>query len=195
MNRRTSKKLIERLQLGDAEAFSEVYNQYIAKIYRYVLFKVRTREEAEDISAEVFLRAWQNVRNRQRPVQSLNAFLYQIAKNLVIDHYRQRAQITDVAVEEIADQVQGVQQQRLFQKIEQSMEIGRVERAVRGLKDEYKDVVLLRHVEGLSINEIAQVTGKTRGAVRVTLHRALKIIRDQLTSGTPDVSQHDHETQ
>jgi len=179
MNRHNDNSLLERVQKGDSEAFGELYNANIGKIYRYVLFKVRTREEAEDISADVFLRAWQYLQ-QQRIVSSLNAFLYQVAKNLVIDHYRQRSQREVTMESGVLDQVPDDQQQQLFRQIENSLEVAEVELIVRGLKDEYKDVILLRYVEELSTGEISSIIGKSRGAVRVTLFRALNIIRDQI---------------
>lgn len=188
MNRHLDSSLINRVQKGDPDAFGEIYNAHIGKIYRYVLFKVRTREEAEDISADVFLRAWQYLQ-LQRTVANLNAFLYQVAKNLVIDHYRQRSQREVTMENEVLDQVPDEQQQQLFRQIENSLEVAEVERIVRGLKDEYKDVILLRYVEGLSTGEISSIVGKSRGAVRVTLFRALKLIRDQIATRPKNPSQ------
>ncbi|TSC77226.1 MAG: RNA polymerase sigma-70 factor, ECF subfamily [Parcubacteria group bacterium Gr01-1014_31] len=179
MNKIQQHHLAHRIASGDSAAFSELYNEYIARIYRFILFKVRTHEEAEDLSADVFLRAWQYLYQQQRSVQSIGALLYQIARNLVIDHYRQRAsQDVSLDTDVLLDAVDH-HQQRLFQQIERSVELVDIANAVRQLKDEYKDVVLLRYVEELSIGEIADIVGKSKGAVRVILFRALQIIRTQ----------------
>lgn len=172
-------ELLRRVKSGDTAAFGELYHTYVAKIYRFILFKVQTHEEAEDLSADVFLRAWQHLYQQQRAVRNFRAFLYQIAKNLVIDYYRQRAQRefpADVAAGQAVDQ----RQQQLFHQAERSLELAEIAGIVRQLKDEYKDVVLLRYVEQLSVREIAQIIGKSPGAVRVILFRALKLIRHQL---------------
>ena len=183
MARASDNRILLRIQSGDAEAFAELYSEYIGKIYRFILFKVQTREEAEDLSAEVFLRAWQHLCQRQRPVYSLRAFLYQVAKNIVIDFYRQRTQRgASVSTEQVAE-VSDRKQQQIFLQVERSLELAAVERSLRHLKDEYKDVVLLRYVEELSVGEIAQIVGKSRGTVRVMLYRALRIIRELLKPG------------
>lgn len=179
MSRISDNQILSKIENGDVDAFGELYSAYIQRIYRFILFKVQTHEEAEDLSADVFLRAWQHLYHQRRPVQHLNAFLYQIAKNIVIDFYRERRNqgraMTD-AIEQIADR----KQQQLFRQIEQSVELSAIERSVRQLKDEYKDAVLLRYVEELTIAEISEILGKSRGHVRVILFRALKLIRDQL---------------
>lgn len=180
MQKHLEKSLFDRIRNGDTEAFGEVYNAYIARIYRFILFKVQVREEAEDIAADVFLRAWQYLYHLQRPVNSPNAFFYQVARNLVIDFYRQRAQREIPVESEILVQVADDRQQQLFHQIEQGLEVAEIEHTIRGLKDEYKEVVILRYVEDLSVSEIAEITGKSRGAVRVLIHRALHAIRGQL---------------
>lgn len=180
MNKIQQHHLAQRIASGDSNAFGELYNQYIARIYRFILFKVKTHEEAEDLSAEVFLRAWQYLYQQQRIAQSVGALLYRMAKNLVIDHYRQRAH-QDVSLDTgiLVDAVDR-QQQRLFQQIESTVELGDIAAVVSQLKDEYKDVILLRYVEELAIAEIAEIVGKSRGAIRVILFRALHIIRSQI---------------
>lgn len=185
MSKALDTRVIERIQAGDADAFGELYNAYIGKIYRYILFKVPTHEEAEDLAADVFLRAWQHLYQQQRPVHSLNAFLYQVAKNIVIDFYRGRAQSGLSISTELVGELADWKQQRLFQQVEQALELANIERSIRQLKDEYKDVVLLRYVEELSVGEIAHILGKSRGTVRVMIYRALKVIRDHLKSEHP----------
>ncbi|MDD5110387.1 MAG: RNA polymerase sigma factor [Patescibacteria group bacterium] len=186
MQKHLEKSLFERTRNGDTEAFGEIYNAYIAKIYRFILFKVQVREEAEDLAAEVFLRAWQYLYQLQRSVDNPNAFFYQVARNLVIDFYRQRVQREVPAESDVLDQVVDQRQQQLFQRIERGLEVAEIEQTIRGLKDDYKEVILLRYVEDLPISEIAEITGKSRGAVRVLIHRALHAIRGQVKQRKPE---------
>lgn len=182
MDKLLEKQLLALVQSGDAEAFGQLYTAYVPKIYRYLLFKVATREEAEDLSAEVFLRAWQYLHGQLRTVKSLQALLYRIAKHLAIDYYRQRQppayQLDEAAAAGVLDE----RQQRLFEQVDQSMTVAQIERALRTLKDEYREVVLLRYVEQLTVGEIAEVTARSRGSVRVMLHRALRLLRQQVDS-------------
>lgn len=185
MDKHHERGLLARIASGDAEAFGELYESYVPRIYRFILFKVSTREEAEDLSAEVFLRAWQYLASAQRQIRSLRAFLFQVARHLVVDYYRQRSQQGQLVDMNVAAELMDDRQQQLFQQVDQSLTVEVIEQALRTLKDEYREIVLLRYVEELSVAEIAEVLGKSRGNVRVTLSRALKLIRNQLTTLPP----------
>lgn len=186
MQKHQEKVWLAAIREGNTRAFEQVYEAFLAPMYRFILFKVSHRQDAEDLSAQVFLRAWQHLYHQQRPVENLRAFLYQVAKNLVIDFYRQRARdgISLEPYEAAAARVDEKQLQ-LFRRIEHAIELDDIERALRSLKDEYKEVVLLRYVEELSVKEISAIVGKSHGAVRVILFRALKLLRTKLASDPP----------
>ena len=174
------KLLLARLKNKDAEAFGEIYNIYSDRIYRFIFFKVATREEAEDITSDVFLKAWEYLNKGDREIQHLNAFFYQIARNTVIDYYRKKSQVEFVRDEDVWKKIPDHRQQRFLTEIEISADIQKIEKILKTLKDEYKDVVLLRFVEEMSIEEISQILDKSKGAVRVLLHRAIKLIKDTI---------------
>ncbi len=185
MQKRQEKTWLAEIKAGNVQSFERVYEAFLAPIYRFILFKVSHRQDAEDLSSQVFLRAWQYLYQQQRPVENLRAFLYQVAKNLVIDFYRQRAR-QGIALETREVTVQADEQQlQLFQRIDRNVELADIERALRTLKDEHKEVVLLRYVEELSVKEIAAIVGKSHGAVRVILFRALKVLRRQIAVNAP----------
>lgn len=174
------KILLARAQNNDPEAYGEIFSLYVDRIYRFVFFKVSSREEAEDITSDVFLRVWQYISTQQKEVKNLNALLYQSARNSVIDFYRKKAQVEMVNQEDILKSIEDKRQQNLLLQIEITTDIERVTHVLKTLKDEYKDVILLRYVEELSIHEISVIFNKSRGAVRVLLHRAIKILREKL---------------
>ena len=81
--------LFKAKSFNDAEAYGQIYDRYIERIYRFIFFKVSNQSDAEDIASETFLKVWQYIKEGQ-PVKNLNALLYSVARNLIIDYYRLR---------------------------------------------------------------------------------------------------------
>lgn len=165
----------------DPEAFAKLYDQYVKRIYRFVYFKVSSHEEAEDITSEVFLKAWNYLRDN-KDIKSFSGLLYRIARNSVIDLYRAKAlhgevlSIYDKDVSEEESLVKATWQQDVAIKIENENLL----LVLKKLKQEYQEVITLRYVDELEIDEISEITGKGKIAVRVTLHRAIKKIKTLL---------------
>lgn len=164
----------------DAEAFGILYNTYIERIYRFVYFKLGSKEEAEDATNDIFLRTWNYLINTpHKRVQSLSGLLYGIARNVVIDIYRDRAkkQLVHIPVEEL-EAIQS--EETILKNLEMSQNVSLVEKQLRLLKQEYQEVLLLHYIEELTIHEIAQMLGKKPLNVRVLLHRAIKKLKTLL---------------
>lgn len=161
--------LIARARNGDDDAFAALYRHYAPGVYRYVFFRVSSREEAEDITETVFFRAWQSLPAFREAEATFAAWLYRVARNAVIDHYRTRKRHDpiDRAAEVAAPPGPEVEDEETAREV-------RV--AVSRLPDEQREVVLLRFIEGLSHAEVATALGKTQGACRVLQHRALKAL-------------------
>jgi RNA polymerase sigma-70 factor (ECF subfamily) len=161
----------------DPEAFGRIYDTYASKVYRFVFFKVSSEEEAQDITADVFLKAWQYLLDEKgREVRHLASLLYGIARNNVIDFYRSRSnketlQIGEALSDEVADE------RHLEQKTEAKIDVEFLGRQLRNLKDEYREVLVMRYLDELSIGEIAEALGKTAGNVRVLVHRAAEALK------------------
>ncbi len=163
-------------QNKDPEAYGELYDFYVEKIYRFIYFKVKTKEEAEDLTSEVFLKTWEYIKGTNKKIENLNALFYRVARNRVIDHYRSRRQ-DEVLTDQ--EQMARIEEKRdLMKQAEAKVELERAEEYLAQLKDIYKEVVILRHVEGFSIKEIAEITQKTPGNVRVVLHRAVSALKE-----------------
>ena len=174
------KLLLIRIKKKDPDAFSQVYDLYITPIYRFIYFKVATRQDAEDLTSEVFLKIWQYVTETEDEIENLRALLYRTARNLVIDFYRRSAKRDLTQDFEVLETIKDERQQSLLSQIDSKLEMQNIEKVLRQLKDEYREVIILRYLEELSINEIARILDKSKGSVRVLLHRALKVARELL---------------
>ena len=161
--------------------FSKIYDKYIEKIYRFVFLKVSSPEVAEDLTSETFLRGWMAFReqrtknNEQRTkIENPPAFLYQIARNLVVDYYREKGKFQIVSAQDyrIVDP-----RINLEEKANLSSDFEEVRAVLVSLKEEYQDVIIWHYLDELSIPEIARILDKSEGATRVMLHRALKALR------------------
>ena len=171
-------KLIASAIGGDSSAFGLLYDYYQPMIYRFVVLKVSRREEAEDITHQVFLNAWQNVRRYEHRGHPFSSWLYRIARNQIIDHYR--AQKEEVSLEKLALEDIAVLPQVSAADPSAKLETERVLRAVRKLKAEYQDVIILRFIEDLSIKETASALKKTEGAVKLMQHRAMQELKKMM---------------
>jgi len=160
--------------------FSKIYDKYINKIYRFVFLKVNSPEVAEDLTSETFLRGWMAFKERnsdpkkQNHIDNPPAFLYQIARNLVIDYYREKGKFQIVPAQDyrIIDP-----RINLEERANLNSDFEEVRRALSNLKEDYQDVIIYRYLDDLSISEIAKILDKSEGTVRVTLHRALRALR------------------
>lgn len=169
--------LIEQAKKGEVEPFGKLYDHYIAQIYRFVLVKVNNRAEAEDLTHDVFLSAWQNIKGYKHKGFPFSSWLYQIARNKVIDHYRtKKANTSFENLDENLLKVVGVVENRL----EKVLQIEHVKGAISQLSPEQQDVVIMKFVEDLSNDEIAKALSKTEGAVRLLQHRAVNNLKEIL---------------
>lgn len=161
--------------------FSKLFDQYIDKIYRFIFLKVSSPEIAEDLCSETFLRGWRAFKNREleEKIDNPPAFLYQIARNLVIDHYREKgkAQIVSAEHTRIIDPRVDLKERAYL-----NSDFEQVRAALVNLKEDYQDVIIYRYLDDLSVPEIAKILNKSEGAVRVTLHRALKSLKHELNT-------------
>lgn len=176
--------------LRDPEIFGKFYDEYVDRIYRFIYFKVPTPQEAEDLTSEVFLKFWQAVQNQDN-VKNIKSYIYSIARNIVVDFYRSKSNRYEVSLTASLDDMQFQSLKSdldILQKIDGKTEISKLFSAVNNLKDEYKEVILLRYIEEIPIKEISQIIDKSKGATRVLIHRALKALREVLLKDKKDNS-------
>lgn len=173
--------LLYNIRKGDTQSFAKVWDLFHEKIYRFIYLKVPTRQDAEDITADTFLKTWHYLREGKN-ISSLQALLYTIARNLVVDFYRKRgtppesleAQGEDEIV--IADRSDLTLEEKMMLK----SDMEEVEEALRRLKDVFREIIVLHYLNGLTLLEVSEVVQKSPGAVRVILHRGLKTLKELL---------------
>lgn len=160
--------------------YSEIYDKYIDKIYRFIFLKVSSQEVAEDLCSETLLRGWETFKVRNDEIENIGAFLYQIARNLIIDYYRERSRAKLISTEniQIVDPNPGLEEKAVL-----ASDFEQVKSAIVNLREDYQNVIIWRYIDDLPILEIAKLQDKTEEATRVQLHRALKALKNEL--GTP----------
>ncbi len=177
MQRRKKEQIILfKIKAGQTEAFAELYDLYFKQIYRYIYFKVPTKERAEDLSSEVFLKSWEYINKHNNTVKNFQAFIYQIARNLIADFYKKNRELpleyaSGSAVEDHSFQ----------RKIENISDWQILEKSLRKLgqiNEKWQEVIVLRHIEDLSTKEIAKIMNESHANVRVLLHRALEKLKE-----------------
>jgi len=171
--------LVNRAQHGDKEAFTELYEAYFDKLYRYVLVRIGNKAEAEDMTQQVFVKAYKSISSFRWKGVPFSAWLFRIAHNLVVDFYRKESKRPAVPLEESLL----VSDEDPRQVIEQRMDIERVMTATRKLTAAQREVVSLRFAGGLAIAEVARTMGKSEGAVKALQHSAIAALRRILLTG------------
>jgi RNA polymerase sigma-70 factor (ECF subfamily) len=176
------KRLVYRVRVyKDAEAFGKLYDLYVQKIYRFVYFKVSHKEEAEDIVSDVFLKAWNYLTDIQREteaeIKSFSGLIYTIARTSLIDFFRARARRKECTIEVLENIAHDVSTESAY---DAGKDIEYILRNLKKMKREYQEIIVLKYIEELSTAEIAKIIGKSTVSVRVTIHRALKILKKML---------------
>jgi RNA polymerase sigma-70 factor (ECF subfamily) len=170
----------------DPDAFARLYDRYVESIYRFAILKLSSKEEAEDVTSEVFTRTWQYIQERHDVVH-FRALLYRIARNLIADRYR-RAEPT-VSLEGVTFGASGAStvyegqnepgdRGRTQALIEARADAALILDKLQRLKEDHRDVLTLRLIDGLPFPVIADILEKPVGTVRVIFHRALKALNN-----------------
>ncbi len=155
---------------GDGDAFGVLYGRYQDAIYRYIFVRTGNTAEAEDLTEDVFVRAWEALPNYRPSQHPFKSWLYRIAHNLIVDHHRRRKPV-GLADEDL--QGDPVMFSLPEEVVELNQETHVLTNAIQRLNEEEQLVIVLRFVEGLSHREVAAVLGKSEAASRVIQHRAL----------------------
>ena len=168
------KRLVKQAIDGDVETFGELYSIYLDRIYRYVFYQVHNKVTAEDLTEEIFMKAWRGIGKYRWKGQPFSAWLYRIAHNHVIDYFRtsRQHQPLDGEIPAVGDQPQ---QELETKQIQQSLL-----RAISSLPQQQKQVITLKFIEDLDNRTIEHIMGKSQGAIRVMQMRALAALRQIL---------------
>ena len=171
------RQLVLQAQAGNSEAFGQLYDAYMERIYRFVYFRVEDQQTAEDITSQVFLKAWSNLDRFSFNRTPYLAWLYTIAHNAVIDHYRTRKVTTALDDVQLSQPDHSEAEEN---DIDLTVEMQSVKTALQALTDDQQKVLTLKFIEGMSNNEIAHQLGKREGAIRALQMRGLQALAKQL---------------
>lgn len=171
------KLIIARAVKGESSAFGQLYDVYQPQIYRFVYLRVGQREEAEDLTHQIFLHAWMRIKSYREEGYPFSTWLYRIARNQVIDHYRTR-KVSQRIDEDREDQF--VSGENVTLAVDAKLRLERVIRVIRTLPGDYQDVIVMRLVDEVPIRDVAKAMQRSEGAVKLLQFRATRALREVL---------------
>lgn len=157
--------------LQKQQALSRAYDDHADGLFRYCLVKLPHREQALDVVQEVFVRVWQYMLD-DKEISNMKSFLFTTAHHLIIDDYRKKKLQSLDAMAEDGFDVVDTQGAPLL-----SVDSERALKAVQNLEPLYRDIIMMRYVNGLSPQEIAEITKLSENVVSVRIHRGLEKLR------------------
>jgi len=169
--------LVERVKEDDHEAFAVLYDMFVDPLYRYIFYRVGS-DEAEDILEIVFMKVWENIHKYVPGKSTFSAWIFRIAHNLVVDHYRVNS---GKEVQELSETLPDMNREHNpIRTTELSLNNDLLKLALSKLKKKYRDVLIYKFINQLSNKEIAHIMSKTEGGVRILQFRALNSLKIEL---------------
>lgn len=170
--------ILARASQGDRDAFGLLYERYVERIFNYVYYRTGNTHDAEDLTARVFQRAMNHIKNYTDRGVPFSAWLYRIAHNLVANWHRDRSRKQEIPLDDIP--ILPSKGDHPEKNLVRSQEQDVLLRMIRKLPGERQNLLILKFVENMSNAEIGQVMGRSEGAVKSLYHRTLLALRDQL---------------
>lgn len=172
--------LVSLARQGQSKALSELYDHFFEKIYRFIYYRVGHKETAEDLTEDIFVKAFGSLKNLKSDAV-FESWLYQIARNKVIDYYRSKKLL--VPIDEIENTLE--YSTNVIDNVNLGFEQKILLRLLKELTTEQQTIIKLKFFEELSNDIIAKITGKEEGAIRVIQHRAITKLRSLIKSDYP----------
>ena len=167
--------LMQRAQAGDEAAFAQLYERYALAIYRYLYVRVQDATLAEDLRAEVFARMVEGLSRYQDRGWPISAWLYRIAHDRSVDTLRGQARRQQISLEKWGGMCEGPEQ-----SVGVQLEYEELHRSLHTLTTDQRQVIQLRFLAELSIQEVAQRLGRTEGSVKALPRRGLQTLERRL---------------
>ena len=160
-------ELIEKAKKSP-KAFGEIYDTYVKSIYNYFYYRLQNVEKAEDLTQEVFIKAFEAIERYKIRKIPLSAWLFRIARNLLIDFFRKK--------EIVKESLEGkaISSERAKKEVEQIQTASFINKGLSGVKQEHREVIVLKFIIGYSNKEVAEIMGKSENAVKLIQYRALR---------------------
>ncbi len=171
--------IIRRAKQRDQMALTQLYEEYFDKIYRYIVLKIGERTEAEDMTQQVFLKAFKNISTYKYQGLPFSSWLYRIAHNQIVDYLRKKSRRGTVPLNESL----AAGDSDPTQEAELNLDIEELSRATKRLTKAQQEVISLRFAGEFSIAQVARVMGKTEGAIKALQHSAIVSLRKVLSTG------------
>ena len=169
--------LVESAANGNYEAFGKLYRIFVERIYRYVFYQVRDKMTAEDITADVFVKALDNIKSCRGKEATFSPWLYRIAYNLIIDNFRRAKKTMTVEVEQASNLDDPLQEAG------GSLERQELLKAISRLPHNQRRFITLKFIEGMDNRQIGQIMDKSQVAVRLLQFRAITALKKELGGG------------
>lgn len=168
---------MDTVQNMDEEKFIELYREYAPKLFKYCYFRVHSKEDAEDLTGNVFMKTWDYLAQGNK-VDNLRAFLYRSAHNLVVDFYKTSKKDREVSIHGFGDDTIDIHDDTNIERdAETKLLVKEVMEKLEVVPEAYREIIVLRYINELSIAEIAETTGMTENNVSVKLHRATEKLK------------------
>lgn len=172
----TDAELVARAKAEETEAFGELYTRYVDLIYRFVRSRVSSDVDAEDLTEVVFLRSFKAVGRYEERGLPFSAFLYQVARRVLVDHYRKVKD--EVPLEEAS--LVGTANRAMDERMARNERSAELTHALAKIAPDYREVIRLRVLLAMPTATVAVWMGRSEGAIRVLLYRALKALREEM---------------
>lgn len=170
-------EVIARAQSGDSEVIGELYELYNLDVFRYLYYRLGDRHAAEDLTSEVFIRMIRALHGYRSQNASFDAWLLQIARNLAVDHVRKLNVRNHVSLEE--EMV--AEKEDVVGAVERKLTSDKLARALNRLSEDQRDVLVLRFVNGMRLEQVAQTLHKSVDSIKGLQRRGLLALREILT--------------
>lgn len=163
---------------GNPEAFSHLYEKNVTRIYNYIYYRIGSASDAEDITSRVFYRAFGHINSYVEKGVPFSAWLYRIAHNLIANWHRDNLRRKEVPLEDHLELPHRADQPEKM--LEKNQETELLLRGIRKISPDRQQLILLKYLENLSNAEIAQIMGRSEGAIKSLYHRALLSLREEM---------------
>jgi RNA polymerase sigma-70 factor (ECF subfamily) len=173
--------LVARAKSGDRTTFAALYRSYLPNVYKFLYYRVGSRTQTEDMTAEVFLRALRKIGDFTWTGADFGSWLLRIARNLILDEAKSSRSRLEVLEETMPEEAAGAAPTAETQVLE-SLSNEEVYRAIKRLKPDQQEIITMRFLQGMNVSDVAKVMGKKEGTVRTLQFRGLKALEKLLVS-------------